>query len=168
MPYDSDCRLWPNPSDRFFRDRELRPVSQDGPQCVATSLAILTGADPADFVGKVNTQDPASWSEALAPYGMQLAYCPTDARKLEFYLPELLELDDLFTLSYYTPEDPKEILRDPDERGWICGSHIVVLHRGQILDPSGGTVTDALDHGCGGRHTKRIFRVVPTDCSRRL
>ncbi|CAF5168391.1 unnamed protein product, partial [Rotaria magnacalcarata] len=35
---------------------------------------------PEDFQGNLNTQDPVSWSAALKPYGMKLAYCPHDAR----------------------------------------------------------------------------------------
>ncbi len=69
---------------------------------------------------------------------MKLAYCPTDVRKIRFYVPELLALDDLFTLSYYTPPDSRSILADPGEDGWVCGSHIVVLHRDEVLDPASG------------------------------
>lgn len=110
----------------------------------------------------MNTQDPVSWSVALRDSGLKLAYCPTDARKLMSYLPELLGIDDLFTLSFYTPRDPGDVLRDPDERGWVCGSHIVIMHRAIILDPASGTLSDANSHPCCNMHTKRIFRVVPT------
>jgi len=168
MPYDMNSDLWSNPEDVFFRDRELRALQQTGKHCVPTSLAILTGATPEQFQGNVNTQDPTSWSDRIKEWGMQLAYCPTDARKLRFYMPELLELDDLFTLSYYTPDDPDTILGDPDERGWVCGSHIVVMHRDKILDPASGLVTLAKEHCCKNRHTKRVFRVVPAGYHRSL
>ncbi|NLF17927.1 MAG: hypothetical protein GX595_11820 [Lentisphaerae bacterium] len=124
-------------------------------------LAMLTDARPEDFQGRINTQDPASWSEALHVAGMKLAYCPTDARKLKHYMQELVRLDDLFTLSYYTSLDHDVILGEPNDRGWIVGSHIVILHRGVILDPASGSSEDALGHECGDYHTKRIFRVVP-------
>ena len=166
MPYDMNSHLWPNLEDIFFRNQELRALSQIGPHCVSTSLAILTGANPEDFQGIVNTQDPISWSEKIKEWDMQLAYCPTDARKLRFYIPELLELDDLFTLSYYLDEDA--ILEDPDDDGWICGSHIVVMHRDKIIDPEGGLVIRAEEHPCNNYHTKRIFRVVPTGYYRSL
>lgn len=168
MPYDTNSRLWPDSEEVFFRDRELRVIRQTGPHCVSTALAILTGATPEEFQGVVNTQDPTSWSDKLKEWGMQLAYCPTDARKLRFYLRELLELDDLFTLSYYTTLDPQRILVDPDEHGWVCGSHIVIMHRDRILDPAGGTVTKANEHKCWDYHTKRIFRVVPAGYKRSL
>jgi hypothetical protein len=126
----------------------------------------MTGTDPSEFQGIVNTQDPISWSDKIRDWGMQLAYCPTDARNLRFYIPELIELDDLFTLSYYT--NGNAILGDPNDSGWVCGSHIVVMHRDRILDPATGTVVMASDHDCNEYHTKRIFRVVPTSYHRRL
>ncbi len=169
MPHDNNSCLWTDSAECFFRDQEFTSQPQSGSHCVSTSLAILTGSQPEKFQGVVNTQDPHSWSDALREWEMQLAYCPTDARKLECYMPELIELDDLFTLSYYTPHNPEDCLQDPDpESGWVCGSHIVVMHRDKILDPYGGMITDARDHSCNNRHTKRIFRVVPADYHRRL
>jgi len=161
MPYDLNSTLWPNRDDVFFRDHTFIPQRQSGPHCVSTTLAMLTGTSPETFQGTVNTQDPRSWSAALAPWDMQLAYCPTDARKLKFYLEDLLSVDDLFTLSYYTSHSAEEILADPDPSGWVCGSHIVVLHRDKTIDPASGKVTYAWDHACMGFHTKRIFRVTP-------
>ena len=166
MPYNHNSHLWPNGSEAFFRDVTLRPQLQEGPHCVSTSLAILTGSTPEKFQGIVNTQDPLSWSDKLKDWGMKLAYCPTDVRKLRFYMDELIQIDDLFTLSYYTTTDKDRLLADPNERGWITGSHIVVLHRDMILDPARGDITQALEHHCSGYHTKRIFRVVPADYPR--
>lgn len=160
MAYDLNSTLWPNRDDVFFRDHTFIPQRQTGPHCVSTTLAMLTGTSPETFQGTVNTQDPRSWSAALAPWDMQLAYCPTDARKLKFYLEDLLSVDDLFTLSYYATEDAREILRDPDAGGWVTSSHIVLLHRDTILDPASGKATLVLLHECLERHTKRIFRVV--------
>jgi len=129
-------------------------------------LAMLTGQPPEMFQDHVNTQDPVSWSSALRPYGLRLAYCPTDVRRLCFYLPELVALDDLFTLSYYSPTDGATILQDPDTNDWVCSSHIVVLHRSEILDPAKGEGLDARSHPCGDHHTKRIFRLVPAEHER--
>jgi hypothetical protein len=162
MPYDLHCDLWLNRDEAFFRDRSICPRKQSGPHCVSTVLAMLSGREPSEFQGRVNTQDPVSWSLALRECGLKLAYCPTDARKLRFYLPELLAIDDLFTLSVYCPREPSDVLRDPDERGWVCGSHVVILHRDIILDPVSGASSDADSHPCRNMHTKRIFRVVPT------
>jgi len=128
---------------------------------------MLTAQTPATFQGKMNTQDRVSWSTALSEFGMKLAYCPTDVRKLRFYLPELLRLDDLFTLSYYSPCD-ESILDDPNDEGWVCGSHIVILHRSQVIDPASGRSVEVNAHHCGDHFTKRIFRVVPVDCPRGL
>jgi len=168
MPYDSNARLWPNRDDSFFRNADIHPVKQQGPHCVTTSLAILTGQAPEFFQGVVNTQDPISWSEALKPFGMQLAYCPSDIRRMEFYVHELAMLDDLFALCYYTSSDPAVLLAAPDESGWICGSHIVIMHRNYIYDPARGTREVVWDHPCRYLHTKRIFRIVSTDYQRGL
>jgi len=168
MPYNKACPLWPNTADRFFTDLSLQCMNQKGPHCVSTCLAILTGREPEYFQSRINTQDPVSWSLALTEFGMKLAYCPTDVRKLQFYMPELVVLDDLFTLSYYTPGQPKDLLQDPGPDGWLCGSHVVILHRDQVYDPMKETSYDALSQGCGECHTKRIFRVVPGDHQRGL
>ena len=168
MEHDLNSDLWPDPAEHFFRDATFKPMRQIGPRCVATVLAMLSGTTPQTFAGRINTQDPASWSRALQPFGMKLAYCPTDVRKAKFYVPELLRLDDLFTVSYYTATDPPSILADPDAEGWAGGSHIVILHRDQVLDPATGTRHPATHWSGAGKHTKRIFRVVPADHARGL
>jgi hypothetical protein len=83
-------------------------------------------------------------------------------------MDELVRIDDLFTLSYYSSLDPKEILGEPNDRGWVTGSHIVILHRRAVLDPALGLSTDAFAHPCNDHHTKRVFRVVPADHARGL
>lgn len=168
MPYDSHSALWPTQGEIFFRDREFVPQRQVGPHCVATTLAMLTGATPDEFMGKMNTQNPATWSDALAPWQMQLAYCPTDVRKVKFYIDDLLHRDDVFTISYYMTLDAARILADPNERGWVTGSHVVMLHREYILDPASGQRVLARDHHGMEYHTKRIFRVVPLGYQRKL
>lgn len=165
--YSKCAPLWTTTDEDYFRDRVLIPQKQAPKQCVATTLAMLTETKPSDFVGKINTQDPVSWSDALRPYDMKLAYCPSDVRKLRHYVEELVACDALFALCYYVA-DPPEILGEPDSEGWICGSHIVILHRDTILDASGGTSTPARKHSAMDRHTKRIFRVVPASHVRGL
>ena len=60
MPHDRNAPLWPNETDSFFRDRRLIPRPQAPKQCVATTLAMLTGSDPERYAGCINTQDPRS------------------------------------------------------------------------------------------------------------
>ncbi len=100
MPFDTNSLLWNGQPENYFRNRSIQPIEQDGSHCVSTVLAMLTGATPERFQGVVNTQDPVSWSESLNEYGLKLAYCPSDNRKVKFYLPELVALNDLFTISY--------------------------------------------------------------------
>jgi hypothetical protein len=168
LPYDNNSHLWPNNIDVFFRDIELTPQLQNGPHCVSTSLAILTNSTPEEFQGIVNTQDPLSWSDKIQEWGMKFAYCPTDTRKLQYYITELVEIDDLFTLSYYTTDEKEKILADPNDNGWITGSHIVVMHRNMIYDSAKGIEMNAIDHPCNDCYTKRIFRVVPAYYKRGL
>ncbi len=66
--------------------------------------------------------------------------------------------------------DPKDIFAAPDANGWICSSHIIILHRNMIYDPSGGrteAVEEVIDD-LGERYCKRIFRVIPADHDRGL
>ena len=150
----------------FFSDIEIRHDRQIGPSCVATTLAMIartTGADvtPDDFKQVTNSQSPHSWSNALKPYGMQLAYCNHDLRRIEHYIDELVEHDDLFLLCFYSVNPPS----DPNEAGKLCTAHIVTLHKDTIYDTakhsSSGGVIAAHDYARLERQTKRIFRVVP-------
>lgn len=163
MPFNSQTPLWQNKTDSFFPEEHIDPIQQEGAHCVSTSLAMLTGESPEYFQKRINTQDPVSWSEALRPLGRKLAYCPADIRRIEFYLDELITYNDLFALCYYKPDYDFQFLDDPRDDGWIGGSHSVLLHRDQIIDPAKGKVVDAWEHDCPNYHTKRIFRVVPAD-----
>jgi hypothetical protein len=161
--------LWPNTDERYFSDKLINHRRQSGPTCVATCLAILTDIDPESFIGRINTQDPYTWSKALEGHGMKLAYCPTDIRRVENYHEELLKLNDLFLISYYCPTEPEQLLRNPDSSGWLCGSHVVVLHGGMIYDPSVDDGVILLRHHISGDcFTKRIFRVLPNNHERGL
>ncbi len=167
MPSDRNCKLWPDGQERYFADRTFVPQCPEGPHCASTVLAILTGTTPETFWGVINTQDPVSWSQALKPFGMKLAYCPHDVRKLRFYLPELLALNDMFLLSYYSCSGDG-LLGDPDASGWVCQSHVVILHQDRIIDSALGEAMPATGHPCGDCHTKRIFRVLPVGHRRGL
>ena len=70
MPYDKTARLWPAVDEHFFREKTFTPQKQEGPHCVATTLAMATDSNPHDFYTTVNTQDPVSWSERLEAYGL--------------------------------------------------------------------------------------------------
>lgn len=169
MPFDTNSSLWNGPVECHFAGRRIQPLEQSGPHCVSTVLAMLSGAEPTDFQGLVNTQDPVSWSRALEPYGLKLAYCPSDIRRVRYYLPELEALNDLFTVSYYLPTEPSAILGDPRQSdGWVCGSHIVIVHGRDILDPARGDRIPATQHGFLEHFTKRIFRVLPAVHTRGL
>ena len=168
---NANAPLWdpPNadePQGPFFPEMAIEHTKQIGPSCVATTLAMIartTGADVGadDFKTITNSQSPHSWSNALKPYGMQLAYCNHDVRRIEHYIDELVELDDLFFLCFYSVNPPS----DPDANGKLCTAHIVTMHNDTIYDTakqsgSGGVVL-ANDYTRLERQTKRIFRVVP-------
>lgn len=161
--------VWPaEEREHYFRDIVIQPLRQNGPTCVSNCLAMLTGKRPEDFQGNINTQDPVSWSAALQPYGMKLAYCPHDVRKLKFYIEELVALDDLFVLSFCTTLDPEEILADADDTGFVTQSHLIVLHHDKIYDSAQSQCDAARNHRCDNYHTKRIFRVLPATHTRGL
>lgn len=169
MPFNTNTLLWNSQPEAYFRNRVLTPMEQKGPHCVSTVLAMLSGTQPGRFQGVINTQDPVGWSEALKEFGMKLAYCPSDNRRVRFYVPELVALNDLFTISYYVPRQAESVLRDPrPDDGWVCGSHIVIMHGADILDPARGDRVRAEAHSCMENFTKRIFRVVPASHQRGL
>ena len=152
--------------DQFFADINIQHDRQQGPSCVATTLAMIartTGAEvTVDDIKRVtNSQSPHSWSNALKPYGMQLAYCNNDLRRIENYIDELVEHNDLFLLSFYSIDPPS----DPDENGKLCTAHIVTMHKDTIYDTAknsdSGGIIGAQDYARLERQTKRIFRVVP-------
>lgn len=111
-------------------------MMQIGPTCVSNSLSLLTfgAARPEEFQGPasgVNTQDPVTWSQALKRHGKKLAYTSSDTRRFSWYVPELLRLHDVFTVSYYTG-DVADFTADPNGDGFVCGSHIVVVAGGKL------------------------------------
>ncbi len=163
--YDLTSPIWPNKEEKFFPEFKISPLKQESKRCVSTALGMLSGRDPKYFYNKINTQNPISWSDALKEFGLKLAYCTCDVRKLKFYIDELISYDDLFLLCYYLSDDS---LRDPNGNGWLCSSHVVILYKDEIYDPASGTKIFALDHSCNDYHTKRIFRVVPVDYHRGL
>ena len=66
------------PQGPYFPHLNVDHVKQQGPSCVATTLSMVansTGASttPEDFKEVTNSQAPHTWSEALKPYGLQLA-----------------------------------------------------------------------------------------------
>ena len=167
---NASAPLWDEESEHepkgpFFNDLALEHIKQIGPSCVPTTLAMLarsTGADvcPDDFKMIINSQSPHSWSKALMPYGMQLAYCNQDLRRLQYYVDELVEYDDLFLVCFYSTDPPSE----PDSNGKLCTAHIVTLHKNEIYDTAKHgrfSVCDVWQYPRLERQTKRIFRVVP-------
>ena len=163
--HDPTCELWDPDDGQFFPGLEIHHRMQDSGACVPTTMAMLTGAAPSGFMGPhINTQDPRTWSDALIPYGMKLAYVPCDVRKLAHYMDELIELDDAFLLSYYL----HDLRVSPGQDGKLGPSHIVLLYHDRIHDAMLGDHMDAMRHPCLNRHTKRIFRVVPPDHRRGL
>jgi len=166
---DSNAPLWDDSKGRnnqFFRDIKLEHIRQIGPSCVATTLTMIarsTGAEVSvDYFKKItNSQSPHTWSEALKEFGMQLAYCNTDVRRIDYYIEELVSYDDLFLVSFYSVDPPS----DPKIDGKLCTAHIVTLCGDKILDTakpkfSGGEI-EAISYSRLERQTKRIFRVVP-------
>ena len=166
---DSKAPIWDTQNgveNKFFKNLNLKHIQQIGPSCVATTLTMIarsTGADvTVDYFKKItNSQSPQTWSDALKPFGMQLAYCNVDLRRIGYYIDELISHDDLFLLSFYSTNPPS----DPDENGKLCTAHIVTMYRDQIYDTAKsknfGGLVKAQNYSRLERQTKRIFRVVP-------
>lgn len=169
--YDLQSTLWTpgqQSHQQYFHHLNLIHRLQIGGTCVSTGLSLLTGDEPMTIRNQINTQDPTSWSSYLQRYGYKLAYCNSDFRKLKHYVNDLLALDDLFTISTYSPSRPQEIGSDPDAQGWICSSHFVILHRSMVYDTTLKTPVRLDDYCDLDRYVKRLFRVVPADHPRGL
>lgn len=167
MSYNKVCPIWSLGKTIFFPNKDIKALKQSGPHCVSTTLAQITGESPEYFQKSINTQDPVSWSDALKPFQMKLAYCPVDVRKVKYYVDKIILHWDLFLLSYYSPID-SSILKDPDSEGWVCGSHIVTVYQDQIFDTKLGVSQKLNEHSCLDHYTKRLFRVVPSHYERGL
>ncbi len=162
---------WPDdehePNGPYFHHLSLNHIMQQGPTCVPTTLAMLacaTGASvtPEEMMPRINSQAPHTWSAALRPYGMQLAYCNVDVRRASEHVDALLALDDLFLLSFYSGDPPFEPLVPG---GTLCTAHIVTVHRGCLIDTARharwGGVGPLKEYNRLHNPTKRVFRVVP-------
>jgi hypothetical protein len=161
--------LWPaGASEKYFSSLLIEHRSQVGGTCVPTGLSLLTGDNPETVREQVNTQDPFSWSQYLSTHKMKLAYCPTDLRRLKYFIPEMLAIDDLFAIGIYSPENVLGIGREPDEKGWICGSHFILMHRDKIFDTARDKPITAAKYPRLGCYVKRIFRILPHWHSRGL
>lgn len=147
---NSEC-LFTNPGMNIIMQKQERGA------CVPTCLAAIAGVQPSQFYD-VDSQDPRTWSSALLPYGVRLEYCPNDSRAVRHYHDELSK--GLWLVGYYL-DYPVPL--NPDEHGWLCGSHLVVVHAGCVYDPSSDYLCSLGAHISSGRPTKRIFRVVPID-----
>lgn len=169
MEYDLASSLWSDPTPHhYFHHLALTQDIQSCANCVATGLSVLTTESPENIRPKINTQDPVSWSQYLQSKGLKLAYCPTDIRRLHYYVEELLRLDDLFTISTYTPLNPNRIAAYPDSNGWVCGSHFVILHRDRVYDSLHPKPIPLASYASSIRFVKRIFRVLPANHPRGL
>ena len=166
--FDHSSALWSSPEPAFFHHLRLTPRVQVGGSCVPTGLSLLTREEPLEVRAHVNTQDPVSWSRYLQRHGMKLAYCSTDLRRLRYYVDELLAHDDLFTVSIYSPSSANQIGLPPDESGWICGSHFLLVHRDMVYDTQFDTPIPLSKYEYLDRYVKRMFRVVPADHPRGL
>lgn len=154
-----------SPTPPYFHHLKLKHSRQYGPTCVPTTLAMIARATGAkvtteDMKSVINTQAPHTWSNALKPFGLQLAYCNSDQRRIQYFIDELVALDDLFLLSFYSRNPPS----DPNSEGKLCTAHIITLHRDTIFDTAKDRTfgeMKAVDYERLERETKRIFRVVP-------
>jgi hypothetical protein len=167
MDHDPNSDIWwPAEPEPHFPSLVLKHRLQKGGTCVSTALSLLTGEDPTTIRKQTNTQNPITWSRYLQSYGMKLAYCATDLRRLRYYVAELLAHDDLFAISTYSLTDPRHIGADPEHDGWVCSSHFFLLHRGTVFDTAKRGPVELTRYGGLGCYVKRMFRVVPVGHAR--
>ena len=169
MEYDFKGSLWTDASfPNTARHIELIHRVQIGGSCVSTGLSLITHEGPEDIRRQINSQSPMSWSDYLQPFGWKLAYCNTDLRCLDYFVDELLHWDDLFVVCTYSPLSAQVIGEDPNEDGWICGSHFMLLQGDMVYDTRFSDPVALIEHQDLRRYVKRIFRVVQVEHPRGL
>ena len=165
--------IWRGDDNTYFKDLTIQHKKQLGPSCVATTLSLIVEslgftADVDHFKRVTNSQSPQTWSDSLKPFGLQLAYCNTDVRRLRYYVEELASLKDLFLISFYSTDPPFDI----DKNGKLCTAHIVTMHEDRIYDTAknvdNGGVSKFQSYSRLNMPVKRIFRVVPLGHARCL
>ena len=163
---DPTSKIWDSSDESYFHGIDITHKQQFGPSCVATTLSLIVEsfgftAKPDYFKVRTNSQSPQSWSDSLKEFGLQLAYCNTDVRRLSYLVDELKSYNDLFLVSFYSIDPPF----DTDVNGKLCTAHIVTLHNDTIYDtakPSKhGGVCKIGNYSRLDRPVKRIFRVLP-------
>ena len=163
---NSTCEIWDCSDESYFDTININHKQQVGPSCVATTLSLIVEsfgftAKPDYFKARTNSQSPQSWSDSLKEFGLQLAYCNTDVRRLSYLVDELKSYNDLFLISFYSQDPPF----DTDVNGKLCTAHIVTLHNDTIYDTakpsSSGGVCKIGSYSRLDRPVKRIFRVLP-------
>lgn len=161
--YSKSSRIWSDKDNINLNIDKINYMFQKPKECVPTTLAMITYEEPDKFYN-INTQEPTNWSDELHKYNLKLAYCNTDFRLLKYYKDELIEYNGLFLISVYRAK-LNMIGSNPDEEGWICPSHIFILHKNMIYDSSSElcNIDDSKYLNC---YVKRIFRVVPLDYHR--
>ena len=107
------CEIWRGDDNTYFKDLTIQHKKQLGPSCVATTLSMIVEslgftADVDYFKEVTNSQSPQTF-DSLKPFGLQLAYCNTDVRRLRYYVEELASLKDLFLISFYSTDPPFDI-----------------------------------------------------------
>tara|TARA_X000000368_G_scaffold201209_1_gene158862 strand:+ start:1253 stop:1786 length:534 start_codon:yes stop_codon:yes gene_type:complete len=163
---DQTCKIWDSNDCSYFENLKIVHKQQNGPSCVATTLSMLVESlgnniSPEYFKSLTNSQSPQTWSDSLKKFGLQLAYCNTDVRRLSYLIEELKSYDDLFLISFYSVDPPF----DTDVNGKLCTAHIITMHKGTIFDTAKssvyGGVCKSEDYARLDRPVKRIFRVLP-------
>ncbi|CAF1404661.1 unnamed protein product [Adineta ricciae] len=72
---------------------------------------------------------------------------------------ELIGLDDLFALNFYTASNPEDIFGNAYHTAFVTQSDLIMLHRDKIYHSTRHQYVPARDHRCVNYHTKYIFQV---------
>ncbi|CAF1582907.1 unnamed protein product [Adineta ricciae] len=72
---------------------------------------------------------------------------------------QLIGLDDLFALNFYTASNPEDIFGNAYHTAFVTQSDLIMLHRDKIYHSTRHQYVPARDHRCVNYHTKYIFQV---------
>jgi len=147
----------------FFHNKNFVPAQHDSCSAAAAALATICCCNVWDMENRIVPSNPRTWLLALQDFGLNLEYWTTWLCEMRWFMSDLLMVDDLFLLCYYTTVSPDEVMAFESQGMTTECFHIVILHRCAIIDPVLGECESAFLHPCNGMLARWIFRVVPAE-----
>ena len=150
MQLSKRASLWPSREDCFFKDSKLNSKKL-GEISVFKLLATLTDAKQEFFKERMNKYYPIDLFNAFMWLGFRVVPCLTYNPSLKFYIDELIKLNDLFVIIYFTNKSVG--------KGLIRNGRVTVLFRDRLYLADGSRSIQMKE--CPDKQLIGIYRIVP-------